>query len=88
MEFRCLQPVEEIRQRPRPNGPARPAEDAKTPGEILEWNGAQIKIKVDRAEAAAAAAHLLQAYPVADLSIDEEDIGTVIESLLKEGRPA
>ena len=68
-------------------GPARPAGDAKTPGEILEWNGSQIKIKVDRLEAAAAAAHLLQTYPVADLSIDEEDIGTVIESMLKAGKP-
>jgi hypothetical protein len=42
-------------------------------------------VKVDRAEAAATASHLLQTYPVADLSIDEEDIGTVIESMLRKG---
>ena len=62
-----------------PEGPARPE---IPPGEILEWTGASIKLKVARTEAAAAAAHLLGSYPVADLSIDEEDIGTVIEAML------
>jgi ABC-2 type transport system ATP-binding protein len=64
-----------------PEGPARP-DPGRTPGEILEWSGTQLKVKVDRGQAAAAAAHLLEAYPVADLSIEEEDIGTVIEALL------
>lgn len=63
------------------DGPPRP-EAGRAPGEILEWNGTQLKVKVDRADAAAAASHLLQAYPVADLSIEEEDIGTVIEAML------
>jgi ABC-2 type transport system ATP-binding protein len=67
-------------------GPPRP-EPGRTPGEILEWNSILLKVKVDRTEAAAAASHLLQTYPVADLSIEEEDIGTVIEELLKK-RPA
>jgi ABC-2 type transport system ATP-binding protein len=66
-------------------GPPRP-EAGRAPGEILEWSGTQLKVKVDRADAAAAASHLLQAYPVADLSIEEEDIGTVIESLLGKER--
>jgi ABC-2 type transport system ATP-binding protein len=65
-------------------GPPRP-EPGKAPGEILEWNGILLKVKVDRTEAAAAASHLLQTYPVADLSIEEEDIGTVIEALLRKG---
>lgn len=65
-----------------PEGPARPE---NPPGEILEWTGASIKLKVARTEAAAAASHLLGTYPVADLSIDEEDIGTVIESMLGKG---
>lgn len=60
-------------------GPRRPE---IPPGEILEWNGALIKLKVGRTEAAAAASHLLGSYPVVDLSIDEEDIGTVIEAML------
>jgi ABC-2 type transport system ATP-binding protein len=67
-------------------GPPRP-EPGRIPGEILEWNAVQLKVKVDRSEAAAAASHLLQTYPVADLSIEEEDIGTVIEALLGK-RPA
>ena len=67
-------------------GPPRPEPGARAIGEILDWNAAQLKVKVDRTEAAAIASHLLQAYPVADLSIEEEDIGTVIESLL--GKPA
>lgn len=66
------------------DGPPRP-EPGRGPGEILEWNSILLKVKVDRTEAAAAASHLLQAYPVADLSIEEEDIGTVIEALLKKG---
>ena len=65
-----------------PEGPARPE---IPPGEILEWTGASIKLKVARTEAAAAASHLLGNYPVADLSIDEEDIGTVIEAMLGKG---
>ncbi|MDB5049566.1 MAG: hypothetical protein JWO30_2637 [Fibrobacteres bacterium] len=65
-----------------PDGPARPD---SAPGEILEWSGASLKLKVDRAQAAAVASHLLQTYPVADLSIDEEDIGTVIEAMLGKG---
>jgi ABC-2 type transport system ATP-binding protein len=66
-----------------PDGPARPESH---PGKILEWSGAYLKLKVDRADAAAAASHLLQTYPVADLSIEEEDIGTVIEAMLGKGR--
>jgi ABC-2 type transport system ATP-binding protein len=67
-----------------PEAPPRP-EPGRFPGEILEWNPILLKVKVDRSDAAAAASHLLQAYPVADLSIEEEDIGTVIEELLKKG---
>jgi ABC-2 type transport system ATP-binding protein len=68
-----------------PDGPPRPD---KAPGEILEWGAASLKLKVERVSAAAAASHLLQSYPVADLSIDEEDIGTVIESMLRKEPPA
>jgi ABC-2 type transport system ATP-binding protein len=63
-------------------GPPRPTISL---GEILEWNGSQLKIKVEREQAATVASHLLQNYPVADLSIDEEDIGTVIESMFRQG---
>jgi len=62
--------------------PTRPTEKL---GEVLEWNNSMLKIKVDRESATTAASFLLQNYPVADLSIDEEDIGTVIESILAKG---
>jgi ABC-2 type transport system ATP-binding protein len=62
--------------------PPRP-EAGRAPGEILEWGATQLKVKVDRSRAAEAASHLLRTYPVADLSIEEEDIGTVIEALIK-----
>ncbi len=65
-----------------PDGPPRPDRMA---GEILEWNGTALKIKVERRDAAGVAAQLLGNYSVADLSIEEEDVGTVIESMLKSG---
>lgn len=52
-------------------------------GEVIECGGQMVKVKVDRTEAAAASAWLLQNLPVADLAITEEDIGTVIESMFK-----
>lgn len=64
---------------------AEPARPEDSMGEILEWNSTILKIKVERESAASVASHLLQNFPVADLKIDEEDIGTVIESMFKDG---
>jgi ABC-2 type transport system ATP-binding protein len=57
----------------------------KSIGEVLEAGPEIVKLKVERREAASAAGHLLRTFAVADLKIDEEDIGTVIESVLKAG---
>jgi ABC-2 type transport system ATP-binding protein len=54
-------------------------------GEVVEAEGPVLKLKVQRREAASVAGHLLRTYPVADLKIDEEDIGTLIEAMLKAG---
>ncbi len=53
-------------------------------GEIVEQDATVLKVRVPRGETAAAAARILQLYPVADLAIEEPDIGTIIERILRE----
>jgi ABC-2 type transport system ATP-binding protein len=52
-------------------------------GAVLESGGQMVRVKVERSEAASASAWLLQNLPVADLAIAEEDVGTVIEGMLR-----
>jgi len=52
-------------------------------GDVLEATSGLAAVRVPRAHVAEAAAALLQRLPVADLAIESEDIGTVIERLLK-----
>ncbi len=52
-------------------------------GMSLEQTPECLKVKVLRSKVAEAAGWLLQHYAVADLSIEEEDIGTVIEALIR-----
>ena len=54
-------------------------------GEVVESGPLTVQVKVARADAAAASSWLLQNLPVADLAIAEEDVGTVIESIMKRG---
>ncbi|MGE3163479.1 MAG: ATP-binding cassette domain-containing protein [Planctomycetota bacterium] len=51
-------------------------------GDVLEQTDGFIKAKVPRAAVARSAAEILRRYPVADLSIEETDIGTIIEGLM------
>ncbi len=60
--------------------PSRPSQNI---GEILEWNSAVLKIKVEKNNIASVASFLLQNYSVTDLSIEEEDIGSIIQFLFK-----
>jgi len=53
-------------------------------GEIVEQDATVLKVKVPRGETAAAAARILELYAVADLAIEEPDIGTIIERILRE----
>jgi ABC-2 type transport system ATP-binding protein len=53
-------------------------------GEIVSQDEGSIKFKVLRAKIPEAAAMILKTYPVADLSIEEEDIAVIIGSLLQE----
>lgn len=52
-------------------------------GEVIESDALTVKVKVDRKEVPGASAWLLQNLAVADLAIAEEDIGSVIEALMK-----
>lgn len=50
-------------------------------GTVVQRDAASIRIRVPVDKVAAAAQHALTAYPVVDLSIEEEDISSVIESI-------
>lgn len=52
-------------------------------GQVVEAGDQMLRVKVERAQAAAASSWLLQNLPVVDLAIAEEDVGTVIEAMLK-----
>jgi ABC-2 type transport system ATP-binding protein len=69
---------------------ARPLDPGATDGisklgEISGTEGDTLRVKVDRDRVPEAAQVILRDLPVADLSIEEEDIGTVIEEILKSG---
>ncbi len=56
-------------------------------GELVSSKDSVLRVKVLRDRVPQAASALLQAYSVTDLSIEEEDIGTVIEALFRSARP-
>ncbi|MCB1048747.1 MAG: hypothetical protein KDC10_16265, partial [Calditrichaeota bacterium] len=53
-------------------------------GEVQESGPDVIRVKVDRTRVTAVAQQLLSGWPVADLNIEEVDIGTVIEQIFNE----
>jgi ABC-2 type transport system ATP-binding protein len=55
-------------------------------GEVLEAKEGTVRVRVPRARTAAAAAEILQRLPVADLTIEEADIGTIVERIFAERR--
>ncbi len=50
-------------------------------GEVDACDATQIRLRVPRGRVAEAAAELLRRYPVADLAIEEADVGTIIERI-------
>ena len=52
-------------------------------GEITLREPGLLKVKVLRSRIAEASAHLLQNLPATDLSVEEEDIGNIIEALIR-----
>jgi len=59
---------------------------AGLPGEVLTCDRDQVRLRVPRGEVSRSAQELLQSFPVTDLSIEEVEVGTVIEEIFKEGR--
>jgi len=53
-------------------------------GEVVECSDEQICLRVPRGEVAHASARILETYPVADLAIEEMDVGTIIERIFRE----
>ncbi len=51
-------------------------------GAVQECSAELIRLHVPRAQAAAAAAHVLDRYPVADLTLEEPAIGDIIERII------
>ena len=52
-------------------------------GEIISYEPGTLKIKALRSKTAEVASLLLQRFPIADLNIEEEDIGNIIEALIR-----
>ncbi|MCA9783836.1 MAG: ATP-binding cassette domain-containing protein [Candidatus Cloacimonetes bacterium] len=69
----------------RPLGAGEELPDpASLQGEVQESGPDVIRVKVDRSRVTAVAQQLLSGWPVADLNIEEVDIGTVIEQIFNE----
>jgi ABC-2 type transport system ATP-binding protein len=54
---------------------------------LLEQDGNHLTLRVNRSEAAAITAHLLQSLPVADLTVEAPPIEAVIDQVYQEGAP-
>jgi ABC-2 type transport system ATP-binding protein len=58
-------------------------EGLRSLGEVLECNDLVVRLQVPRGEVASAAAAVLARYPIADLSIEDEDVGSIIERIMQ-----
>ncbi|MDH5656319.1 MAG: ATP-binding cassette domain-containing protein [Spirochaetia bacterium] len=67
------------------NGAMKPSEFPPSLGEIIASDDDFIRAKVERNKVPEAASLILQKLPVIDLSIEEEEISNVIESILRKG---
>lgn len=57
-------------------------------GEVVTCDADQLCVRVPRDQVADVAAHMLQQYSVIDLAIQEDDVGTIIERIMKGGTGA
>jgi ABC-2 type transport system ATP-binding protein len=73
-----------IAARLRANGERHPPPPEKL-GEALEQTEELLRLKTHRATLPSATAWVLEHHDVEDLSIEDEDISTIIEALLREG---
>ncbi len=59
--------------------------DRRIPGELISINKEFIRVLVQRSRVSATTSALLKKYPVSDLSIEEEELENLIESILRNG---
>ncbi len=69
-------------------GEPRATEELARLGELLEVSPTKISLCVPRDGVAEAAGWLLANYPVSDLQVEEEDVGTIIERIMAHGAEA
>ena len=62
--------------------PVAPTPELSAIGEVLTAEGGLLRLRVRREDVAAAASRILGSYAVADLAIEEMDIGTIIERII------
>jgi len=68
----------------RTPGPVQVDPELAAMGEVVECSEDQLCLRVPRSDVARASARVLERYPVADLAIEEMDIGTIIERIFRE----
>jgi ABC-2 type transport system ATP-binding protein len=66
----------------RGDGTPKPTAQIRSYGEVVSFDEGSVVLRVPRTDTAAAAACLLDTYSVADLAIEEMDIGTIIERIM------
>ena len=66
----------------REDAEAVDSSDFSVLGTVLELTPETVRLQVERARIAEAAAHLVNSYPVKDLMIEEEDVGTIISKIM------
>ena len=68
----------------RTGEPPQPTAELRALGEVVQCDEDQLCLRVPRADVARASAKVLEGYAVADLAIEEMDIGTIIERIFRE----
>ena len=64
--------------------PPKDTPELRELGQVVECNEVSIKLRVARARVAEVAGELLRRFPVADLAIEEVDVGTIIEKIMRD----
>ncbi len=64
--------------------PVKETDELRAMGQVEKCNDLLIKLRVPRLRVAEVAGELLKRYPVADLAIEEVDVGTIIEKIMRE----
>jgi ABC-2 type transport system ATP-binding protein len=70
----------------RTDAPGEPFDPASL-GQVLEATDLVVRVRVPRPRVAEAAGTLLRRLPVADLAIEEPDVGTIIEGIQRAKAP-